>query len=82
MYQTGNQGSRKIDEPAIYEIQIQGHLDRSWSDWLEEMTITYEGDRTILTGRMTDQASLRGVLGKVFDLNQTLISVKRGAEKC
>ncbi len=75
MNQAGNNGERNIDQPVIYEIKLQGRLDQSWSSWLAGMTVTYEDNHTVLTGTMTDQAALRGLLNKVWDLNQTLISV-------
>ena len=34
--------------PTIYEIRIDGHLDREWSDWFEGLTITPEEDGTTL----------------------------------
>jgi len=79
MESSGNSGYRKIDQPVIYEIKVQGHLDKSWSGWLEGMVIRYENNSTILTGQMIDQAALRGLLNKVWDLNQTLISVNQVA---
>lgn len=77
MNRTGNSGSRRIDRPAMYEIRLAGMLDQKWSSWLEGMAITYEEDRTVLTGEMTDQSSLRGLLDKLWDMNQTLISVNQ-----
>ncbi len=74
-----NQSNRDInmDKPVIYEIKLQGHLDASWSSWLEGMAISYDGDHTVLTGQMTDQSALRGLLSKVWDMNQMVISVNR-----
>jgi hypothetical protein len=80
MRQPANDGCRDIDKPAIWEIKVQGHLDESWSGWLEGMVINYENGCTVLTGNMVDQAALRGLLSKVWDLNQTLISVNRLAK--
>ncbi len=74
---SGNNGRRDIDKPAVWEIKVLGHLDESWSGWLEGMVISYNNGCTVLTGKMADQAALRGLLSKVWDLNQTLISVNR-----
>jgi hypothetical protein len=53
----------------VYEIRVQGHLDRRWSDWFEGLTISYEGDgSTVLRGPLSDEAALHGVLIKVRDL--------------
>jgi len=66
------------DEPGRYEIRIKGHLDGRWADWFEGMTITLEDDgNTLLTGPVTDQAALHGLLKKVRDLGMPLVSVNR-----
>jgi hypothetical protein len=64
------------DAPRIYQIRLEGHLDRQWTEWFDGLTITLEenGD-TILTGPVIDQAALHGVLKKIRDLGLTLISV-------
>lgn len=62
----------------IYQIQVEGHLNLTWSAWFEELTLTHEVDgSTIVTGNIVDQATLHGVLNKVRDLGLTLISVQR-----
>ena len=64
----------------FYEIQIKGHLDESWSDWLEGLEVRLlENGEMILCGRIADQASLMGILTKLYGLNLTLLSMnKRG----
>lgn len=52
-----------------------GRLDKDWSDWLEGMSISYEGDITILRGYAIDQAALHGILTKIWDMNIKVISV-------
>ena len=65
-------------QPVIYQIRIKGHLDSQWTDWFDGLTITLEenGD-TLLTGPVTDQAALHGLLKKVRDLGTPLVSVNR-----
>jgi len=58
-----------------YRIKVQGKLDQRWSDWFNGMSITFESGITTLTGVAIDQARLRGILSKIWDLNLTLISV-------
>ncbi|MDD5700724.1 MAG: hypothetical protein PHU23_01635 [Dehalococcoidales bacterium] len=70
-------GERNIDQPAIYEIRLQGHLNKSWSSWLEGMEVNFIDGQTILKGKVIDQVALRGLLSKIWDLNQTLIAINR-----
>jgi len=61
-----------------YEIRIKGHLENRWEDWFEDLTITLDDNgESRLTGPVTDQAALHGLLRKVRDLGMPLISVKR-----
>ena len=67
---------------AIYEIQVQGELDPGWQQWFNGLaiTLTHTGGRppaTTLVGPVADQSALRGLLCKLWDLNLTLISVRR-----
>ncbi len=58
-----------------FEIHVKGHLNASWSDWLEGMEMKLLGNgEMILTGRIVDQAALMGVLNKLVQLNLTLLS--------
>jgi hypothetical protein len=68
---------QKYHNPPHYRIKLQGHLDQKWSDWFEHMAMYTEGDQTILTGSLSDQAALHGLLVRIRDLNLTLLSVKR-----
>jgi hypothetical protein len=68
--------------PQMYSIRIQGNLDPGWSEWLEDMSIAAEqtepgGPAAVLTGFLVDQAALRGVLNRLWDLNLAVISVNR-----
>ena len=54
---------------------MQGQLDERGSDWFNGMTITFESDVTTLTSAVADQAKLRGMLSKIWDLNLTVVSV-------
>jgi hypothetical protein len=52
-----------LDQPATYQIKVPGHLNESWSDWLEGMTFTPQSDgTTTLYGPVIDQAALHGIL--------------------
>ncbi len=66
------------DQPLVYQIRLQGHLGRNWTDWFGDVTITLEDNgETLLTGPVVDQAALYGLLRKVRDLGLPLISVTR-----
>ncbi len=74
--------TRERGKQSIYQLQVQGHLDERWSEWLCGMSITVddfgpEGVMTTLTGPVADQPELLGILTKLGDLNLTLISVSR-----
>ncbi len=63
--------------PTAYRIRIKGHLGPQWTDWFEGLAIRLDesGDR-LLTGLVTDQAALHGLLRKVRDLGMPLVSVR------
>jgi hypothetical protein len=65
-------------QPLIYQIRLEGHLDRQWTDWFDGLTIMLEekGD-TLLTGPVVDQSALYGLLKKVRDLGMSLVWVIR-----
>ncbi len=63
-----------------YQITVQGAIDSSWSDWFAEMRVTgvagsADAPITTLTGVVADQAALRGILTRLWDLNLTLLAV-------
>ena len=65
-------------QPPVYEIRIKGHLGSQWTDWFEGLTIMLDEDGdTLLTGLVTDQAALYGLLKKVRDLGLPLVSVNQ-----
>jgi len=61
----------------MYQIRVQGKLDERWSEWFNCMMIASESGITTLTGAVADQAALRSILTRIWDLNLTLISVTR-----
>ncbi len=69
-------------EGRYFEIHVKGHLNASWSDWLEGMEMKLLGNgEMILSGYIVDQAALMGVLNKLVRLNLGLISVNEKEKK-
>jgi hypothetical protein len=69
--------NQPIDSGAgIFEIRVKGHLNGNWSDWLEGLEVELlDSGEMILSGRISDQAALMGILNKINRLNLTLLSV-------
>ena len=74
-----------MTEQDRYQIRVQGWIGERWANWFDGMTMIYEGAEddspiTILAGPVADQAALRGLLTRIWDLNLTLLSVTRSEE--
>lgn len=70
--------SRPPQRPLLYEIRVRGQLDASWSNWFEGLdVIPLSNGETLIIGTLPDQAALRAVLIKIFDLGLSLLSVRR-----
>jgi hypothetical protein len=81
MTQNSNEKHIKLWTPATYRIEVEGHLDESWSDRLAGMRITARKrlDQTTVTtlaGRLRDQAELSGVLNSLCDLHLSILKVE------
>ncbi len=65
-----------------YEIHIKEKLDSSWSPWFDGLSITtLPNHESVLSGLITDQAALHGLLNKIRDLGLTLLAVYRVEDK-
>jgi len=71
----------------IYQIEVKGKLDESWSDWLGDASITStlgEDETslwvTTLVVEVPDSPALFGILDHIRDLNLTLVSVREIAQ--
>ena len=73
---TNNQNSK-----VIYEIKVQGQLDQSWKSYFNGLVITSTYTDgfpvTTLIAPVVDQPALRGLLCKLWDLNLSLMSIRR-----
>ncbi len=68
------------DMPARYCLRLQGRVSADWADWLDEITVSFEGEGpgavTVVTGIVRDQSALFGMLAFVRDLGVPLISAE------
>lgn len=69
-------------QKAWYQITVEGRFDPSWSEWLGGPSIASDEDPdgtavTFLTCGIADQAALRGLLNRMWDLNLVVISLVR-----
>jgi len=77
------EGSRPcLSQPAMYRIVVEGRLDESWSAWFDDMALAVECSDdgtsvTTLTGTVSDQPALHGLLVRVRDLGLSLLLVER-----
>lgn len=66
---------------VVYEIWVRGVLDSNWSSWFSGLEVVpAPSGKTCIRGVIADQASLHGILNRVFGLGLTLLSVQRVAE--
>jgi hypothetical protein len=64
------------DKPLSYQIRLKGHLSPQWATYFDGFTLTNcENGEALLTGVITDQAALHGVLAQIRDLGLPLLSV-------
>jgi hypothetical protein len=62
--------------PLRCRIRVQGHLDSSWSEWFEGLTLsTLAAGETELAGELADQAAQHGGLATIRDLGVPLLAV-------
>lgn len=72
------------DHPVLtrtYRITLEGVLSAGWADWLgvSELVSYQQGGRityTALTTTSVDQAALRGLLNRLWDLNLVLHAIQ------
>jgi hypothetical protein len=63
-----------------YEIEVAGHFNPGWFDWLEGWEITtLPSGNTLLSGRVIDQPALHGIFACIRDLNLKIISLNTSA---
>jgi hypothetical protein len=71
-----------MTEQDRYQIRVQGWIGERWANWFDGLAMDHQGTEdaspiTVLTGRVVDQAALRSLLNRMWDLNLTVISLTR-----
>jgi len=66
-----------LGSPAYYEIRVEGVLDHRWAAWFGGLHVETDGTQTVISGLLTDQPALHGLLARIRDLGLCLISVRR-----
>ena len=71
-----NRSKAMTTQGTSYELRVEGHLDHHWSEVLAGLAITHQPDgASTLTGPITDQAQLHGVLTGLQNIGATLLAL-------
>jgi hypothetical protein len=69
-----------LTQPAVYRIRIVGRVKNGWSDFMTGLQETHTqeicGCMTELTGTVSDQSALFGLLCHIRDMGLPLILVE------
>jgi hypothetical protein len=69
-------------QKRYYRIIVEGRIDPSWSEWLDDFQLDSKKEGgsmylTTISGIVTDQPALRGLLNRLWDLNLVLRSIQQ-----
>ena len=70
-----------LDTPSFYQIKLLGRLGKEWSSTFDNLELKVEENEnrqliTTITGKITDQAALHGLLNQIRDLGMDLLLVE------
>ena len=68
--------AKKESSDSFYRLRVRGHLDSRWADWFDGFEMQSVGEDTVLTGCVSDQAALHGILAKIRDLGLVILLVE------
>jgi hypothetical protein len=78
--ETGEERRQEQNRQDWYEVEVEGHFNPGWFNWLEGWEITpLPSGNTRLSGRVIDQPALHGIFARIRDLNIKIISLKKSA---
>ena len=67
-----NTAHKHLSQPIHCVIKVRGRLDADWADYFENLTLTIDGEFTLISGTVEDQSALHGILAKIRDLGLPL----------
>lgn len=67
------------DRDATYELVVRGELDERYGYLFEGMQMERIDGKTVLLGRVRDQAQLYGLIEQIEELGLELLSVQQPA---
>lgn len=70
-------GKQTWHGPVKYQVQVLGHLEGNWFDWFSDVSIATDSGVTTIVIDVADQATLQGLLTRIFNFGLPLISVQR-----
>jgi hypothetical protein len=70
-------GAQMARTGANYQIRVRGRLGQVMRTAFPEMCVRVDGDDTVLSGAMRDQAAVYGVLAAIESLGLELIEVRQ-----
>lgn len=74
----GNEKQPEQNNEDWYEIEVEGHFNPGWFDWLGGWEIIpLPSGNTLLKGQIIDQPALHGIFASMRDLNLKIISLKK-----
>lgn len=58
------------------EIRIKGYIQEQWSEWFGSLALSHPNpNETILSGVLSDEAALYGIIARLRDLGLHIISL-------
>jgi hypothetical protein len=63
------------EAPRPYRVVVRGELGDQFGVLFDGMRVSRERGNTVLTGRVSDQAHLAGIIARTQDLGLELVSV-------
>ena len=71
----------KVDEPVVWRIRLDGHLEKNWAEWFNGLDVNREKCangtwQTVLEGQPRDLAVLHGLIIRMWDMNISVLSLE------